>query len=113
LDQDEALEGGRVSDRRLVPASTPPRLGLLVGQPDERGVLRYRGRVEFSVTEELVAGLQGRLVRRTSPFAERVSEPDATYVEHHVPVEIRYLERTSQGRLRHAAFRQLGGPWNY
>jgi ATP-dependent DNA ligase len=54
-----------------------------------------------------------RLVRRTSPFSQRLNEPDATYVEPHVPAEIRYLERTSQERLRHAAFRQLGGRWNH
>jgi hypothetical protein len=51
-------------------------------------------------------------VRRTSPFGQRLNEPDATYLEPHFPAEIRYLEQTSQGRLRHAAFRQLGGRWN-
>jgi hypothetical protein len=30
-----------------------------------------------------------------------------------VPVEIRYLERTSGGLLRQAAFRQLGGRWSH
>jgi bifunctional non-homologous end joining protein LigD len=91
-------------------------VGLLVGQLDERGVLRYRGRVELGVTEEFVMALQERLgsfVRPTSPFVERIGEPDATYVEPRVPVEIPYLERTSQGRLRHAAFRQLGGRWSH
>jgi ATP-dependent DNA ligase len=78
--------------------------------------VRYRGRVESGVTEDFVVGLQERLepsIQRTSPFVERTGEQDATYVERHVPVEIRYLERTSQGRLRHAAFRQLGGGWNH
>ncbi len=52
--------------------------------------------------------LEGRSVRwADSPFAERVNEPDATYVGPRVSAEIRYLERTSQGKLRHAAFRQL------
>jgi hypothetical protein len=46
------------------------------------------------------------------PFGQRLNEPDATYLEPHFPAEIRYLEQTSQGRLRHAAFRQLGGRWN-
>jgi bifunctional non-homologous end joining protein LigD len=98
----------------------PPRprhgWGLLVGEHDETGAVRYLGRVELGVTEDLVAGLRERLrplVRRTSAFVEQIREPDATYVEPHVPVEIRYLERTSQGPLRHAAFRQLGGRWKH
>jgi hypothetical protein len=58
--------------------------GLLVGETDERGVLRCRGRVEFGITEDVVTAMQERLaplVRRTSPFGQRVNEPDATYVE--------------------------------
>jgi bifunctional non-homologous end joining protein LigD len=91
-------------------------VGPQVGELDERGVLRHRGRVEFGVTEDVVAALHerlGPLVRRTSPFGQRLNEPDATYLEPHLPAEIRYLERTSEGRLRHAAFRQLGGRWNH
>jgi bifunctional non-homologous end joining protein LigD len=90
--------------------------GLLVGEVDQGGVLRYRGKVEFGISEGVVAALQDRLaplVRRTSPFGQRVNEPDATYVEPYVSAEIRYLERTSQGRLRHAMFRQIGGRWNH
>lgn len=49
--------------------------------------------------------MHGRLVRDTSPFAGRMHEPDAVFVEPHVPAEIRYLERTFGGRLRQAAFR--------
>jgi bifunctional non-homologous end joining protein LigD len=90
--------------------------GLLVGEVDERGVLRYRGRVEFGITPEVRLVFEDRLaslVRRTSPFAERIREPDAVFVEPNVPAEIRYLERTSGGWLRHAAFRQLGGRWSH
>jgi bifunctional non-homologous end joining protein LigD len=86
--------------------------GLLIGEVDERGVLRYRGRVEFGITADVRAAFEeqlARLVRPTSPFIERLHEPDAVFVEPRVPAEIRYLERTSGGLLRHAAFRQVGG----
>jgi ATP-dependent DNA ligase len=33
------------------------------------------------------------------------------YVEPSISAEIRYLEVTSSGVLRHAMFRQLGGRW--
>jgi ATP-dependent DNA ligase len=59
------------------------------------------------MTEDIAATLQerlGPLTRLDSSFAERVNEPDATYVGPRVSAEIRYLERTSQGKLRHAAF---------
>jgi hypothetical protein len=59
--------------------------------PDVRAVLQ----------EQLVP-----LVReRTSPFAKQLDEAGAAYVEPMMPAEIRYLERTSGSRLRHAAFR--------
>jgi bifunctional non-homologous end joining protein LigD len=102
----------------LIGGWAPPRprhgWGLLVGEPDDTGAVRYLGRVEFGVTEDLIAGLQERLrplVRRSSAFVEQIREPDATHVEAYLPVEIRYLERTSHGLLRQAAFRQLGGRW--
>lgn len=85
---------------------------LLIGEIDEPGVLRYRGRMEFGITADVRAAFEEQLAplaRRTSPFAERLHEPDAVSVAPKVPAEIRYLERTSGGLLRHAAFRQLGG----
>jgi bifunctional non-homologous end joining protein LigD len=81
---------------------------------DESGTLRYRGRVEFGITLEVRVALEeqlGPLCRRTSPFGQRVDEPGAVYVDPIMPAEVRYLERTSQGRLRHPAFRQIGGRW--
>lgn len=53
------------------------------------------------------------LARRTPPFGQRVNEPDAVYVDPVIPAESRYLKRTSQGRLRHAAFIQIGGCWSH
>jgi bifunctional non-homologous end joining protein LigD len=94
---------------------SPPRKdhgwGLLVGEPDERGTLAFRGRVELGITvadrEELEAMLS---VRRAvaDPFAGVRGHPDNHYVEPDLTVGIRYLEVTSGGLLRHAVFRQLG-----
>jgi bifunctional non-homologous end joining protein LigD len=100
----------------VVTATPPHGWGLLVGEVDERGVLSYRGRVEFGITPDVRAALEEKLApleRPTSPFGQRFSEADASYVEPHISAEIRYLERTSQGRLRHAMFRQPGGRWTH
>jgi bifunctional non-homologous end joining protein LigD len=95
----------------------PPRpehgWGLLIGEAGEDGRLHYRGRVEFGITpavrEELKNRLQGR---QSCPFVEIVHEPGARFVKPNATVEIRFLERTSGDRLRHATFRQLGGRWS-
>jgi bifunctional non-homologous end joining protein LigD len=86
----------------LIGGWSPPRrehgrAGLL-GETDDKGLLRYLDRVEFGITEDFVAMLQerlGPLAREMSPFAERLSEPAAVFAEPRVPTEIRYLERTS------------------
>jgi ATP dependent DNA ligase C terminal region len=116
LDQDQALGRAGVRDRRVVSAATRHGWGLLIGEIDEQRVLRYRGQVEFGITADVRAAFEEQLAalaRRTSPFTERLHEPDAVSVAPKVPAEIRYLERTSGGLLRHAAFRQLGGPWRH
>jgi bifunctional non-homologous end joining protein LigD len=104
----------------LIGGWSPPRhqhgWGLLVGEIDERRVLRYRGQVEFGISADIRAAFEDQLallLRRTSPFTARLHEPDAVFVEPKVLAEIRYLERTSGGLLRHAAFRQLGGRWKH
>ena len=51
------------------------------------------------------------LTHSTSPFADRRRDHDV-YVEPSLSAEIRYLEVTSSGVLRHATFRQLGGRWS-
>jgi bifunctional non-homologous end joining protein LigD len=104
----------------LIGGWSPPRhgdgWGLLIGEIDERGDVRYRGRVEFGITRTSARPLKSSSLRSCAepePFAERQHEPDAVFVEPRVLVEIRYLERTSSGSLRHAAFRQVGGHWKH
>jgi len=73
-----------VVEEFLIGGWSPPRhrhgWGLLVGEIDERGVLGYRGRVEFGITPDVRVVLEEQLLslaRRTSPFSQRVHEPDA------------------------------------
>jgi bifunctional non-homologous end joining protein LigD len=94
----------------------PPRpehgWGLLIGDMGEDGRLHYCGRVEFGITSPVRDELENRLQPRQScPFVEIVHEPGANFVKPNVTAEIRFLERTSGDRLRHATFRQLGGQW--
>jgi len=55
----------------------------------------------------------GRTLRaitaEASPFADRRRHAGDTFVEPVMSAEIRYLEVTLSGALRHALFRQLGG----
>jgi ATP-dependent DNA ligase len=84
----------------------------------------YEGVVAKKLRSRYRAGLRTRDVarpkelenrlqpRQSCPFVEIVHEPGAHFVKPNVTAEIRFLERTSGGRLRHATFRQLGGRWN-
>jgi hypothetical protein len=52
----------------------------------------------FGITADVRAAFEEQLaplMHPTSPFAERLHEPDAVFVEPRVLAEIRYLERTS------------------
>ena len=55
-------------------------------------------------------GVTFRITAGVCPFADR-PRPGDTYVEPAISVEIRYLEVTSSGVLRHAMFGQLGNRW--
>jgi ATP-dependent DNA ligase len=75
---------------------------------DDRRV-HYCG-VELGITSAVREELENRMqARQSSPFVEIVHEPGAHVVKPNVTAEIRFLERTSGHRLRHATFRQLGG----
>jgi bifunctional non-homologous end joining protein LigD len=79
---------------------------LLVGAWDGDR-LRYAGKVGTGFTERTLADLMRRfrpLVRATSPFAERVREPHATWVEPVLVAQLAFTERTPDGKLRHPAF---------
>ena len=88
--------------------------GLLVGEVEEDGELPFRGRVEWGINptdrEELLRTL-APLTRAVSPFVDRRYRADDLYVSPSVTAEIRYLEVTTSGVLRHATFRQIGGRW--
>jgi DNA ligase D-like protein (predicted ligase) len=79
---------------------------LLVGawQGDR---LRYAGKVGTGFTEGTLVDLMRRfrpLVRPTSPFAERVSERGATWLEPSLVAQLGFTEKTRDGKLRHPAY---------
>jgi len=79
---------------------------LLVGAWDGDR-LRYAGKVGTGFTERTLADLVRRfrpLVRPTSPFAERVAERSATWLEPVLVAQLAFTERTRDGKLRHPAF---------
>jgi bifunctional non-homologous end joining protein LigD len=82
-------------------------LGSLVTAVYDRGKLVYSGRVgggfsrdglqeAFEKLEPLRAG--------ASPFAERIPVKDVHWVKLTLVVEVRFLERTNAGELRHPVF---------
>ncbi|MDT5072220.1 MAG: bifunctional non-ous end joining protein LigD [Mycobacterium sp.] len=85
---------------------------LLVGVPEDGG-LKFAGRVGTGFTDKDLAKLKKTLAPlRTdqSPFTTRLSGPDAkgvTYVEPTLVGEVRYSERTSDGRLRQPSWRGM------
>ncbi|UJW33094.1 non-homologous end-joining DNA ligase [Saccharothrix sp. AJ9571] len=86
---------------------------LLLGAHDDRGDLRYLGDVGTGFTHETLDDLHTRLrelERRTSPFAEQVPRDRAKgahWVEPRLVGEVVYRRFTSDGRLRHTAWRGL------
>ena len=86
--------------------------GLLVGEYDDEGALRFGGRVQWGITRthrEELEHMLGRSVIPGSPFADHRASAHEVFVEPTLSAEIRYLEMTSGGLLRHATFRHLGG----
>ncbi len=88
------------------------RLGaVLLGAPDAQGALRYLGRAGSGLT-----GVSARAVQEvltsvalpTSPFTDEVPAPDARgthWCEPTLVVQVRYLTRSPQGRLRQPVVR--------
>jgi bifunctional non-homologous end joining protein LigD len=86
--------------------------GLLVGVPGDGG-LTFRGRVGGGISNaaerELLATLSP-LVTGRSPFAEEIPRDDsrtAIWVRPRVVVEVKFAERTREGRLRFPRFLRL------
>lgn len=81
---------------------------LLVGEPGSDG-LQYRGRVALSVparTERTVADQLTGLRTESSPFVDVPDEDarDAHWVAPSTVIDVEFLKRTSDGRLRHPIY---------
>jgi bifunctional non-homologous end joining protein LigD len=85
---------------------------LLVGVPEEDG-LHFAGRVGTGFTEKDLGKLKETLAplhTTESPFTKRLSGPDAkgvTFVRPELVGEVRFSERTSDGRLRQPSWRGM------
>jgi DNA ligase D-like protein (predicted ligase)/DNA ligase D-like protein (predicted polymerase)/DNA ligase D-like protein (predicted 3'-phosphoesterase) len=85
---------------------------LLVGVPEDGG-LHFAGRVGTGFAEKDLARLKETLTplhTDESPFAKRLSGPDAkgvTFVRPDLVGEVRFSERTSDGRLRQPSWRGM------
>ncbi|WP_018178781.1 ATP-dependent DNA ligase [Jongsikchunia kroppenstedtii] len=85
---------------------------LLVGLPEETG-LRYVGRVGSGLSDreldDLRAELEPLQIKR-SPFIEKLDRPvqfDAVWVLPKLVVEVRFMDWTSTGHLRHPTWRGI------
>jgi bifunctional non-homologous end joining protein LigD len=87
------------------------RLGaLVIGIPDEEGVLRYAGRVGTGFTEaELgrVGRLLADLATDASPFAGRQPPKLTHFVEPRLVARVDFTERTNAGTLRQPSYKGL------
>src|ERR1700755_3415259 len=85
---------------------------LMLGIPDEGG-LHFAGRVGTGFTEKELTKLKGILKplhTDESPFNTRLPTQDSkgvTFVRPELVGEVRYSERTSDGRLRQPSWRGL------
>jgi bifunctional non-homologous end joining protein LigD len=82
---------------------------LLVGYYDDRGALRYAGKVGTGYTVPMLATLARKLVplrRTTSPFvdAPRAGVASTTWVKPVLVAQVRYNEMTAAGILRQPSF---------
>ena len=82
-------------------------LGALLLGYYEDGRLRYAGKVGTGFTRATLRDLAGRLEplrRAAAPFADRVRERGATWVEPRLVAQVGFSEWTRDGRLRHPRF---------
>jgi bifunctional non-homologous end joining protein LigD len=89
------------------PAGARSHFGALLVGAWDGDRLRYAGKVGTGFTERTLADLMRRfrpLVRPTSPFAERVPERGATWLEPTLVAQLAFTERTRDGKLRHPTF---------
>jgi bifunctional non-homologous end joining protein LigD len=89
------------------PRGSRSELGALLLGHFEHGRLRYAGKVGTGFTQAVLADLSARLAplrRETTPFADPVREPHATWVEPLLVAQVGFSEWTRDGRLRHPRF---------
>ncbi|SIS22562.1 ATP-dependent DNA ligase [Williamsia sterculiae] len=85
---------------------------LLVGLPESTG-LRYVGRVGTGFTERQLRALADELEplrRRSSPFVDKLDRPieqDAVWVLPKLVGDVRYMDWTGSGHLRHPVWRGI------
>jgi bifunctional non-homologous end joining protein LigD len=83
---------------------------VLVGYHDPDGALRYAGKVGTGFDNRTLADVHRRLVdlaRDTSPFADRVRERTAHWVDPELVANVAFTEWTEDGKLRHPRFEGL------
>lgn len=87
------------------------RFGALeLGVHDDRGELRYAGKVGTGFSEaelDRLMGLMKPLARRTSPFGGRQPERGTHFLRPELVAEVEFSEWTRDGRLRQASYRGL------
>jgi bifunctional non-homologous end joining protein LigD len=89
------------------PAGSRSHFGALLVGAWDGGRLRYAGKVGTGFTGRTLAELSRRfrpLARPTSPFADRVPERGATWLEPALVAQLAFTERTRDGKLRHPTF---------
>jgi bifunctional non-homologous end joining protein LigD len=89
------------------PRGSRAELGALLLGHHEDGRLCYAGKVGTGFTQATLRDLAERLAplrRDGSPFADRVRERDATWVEPRLVAQVGFTEWTRDGRLRHPRF---------
>lgn len=80
---------------------------LLLGYHDDRGTLRYAGKVGSGFDDAMVRTLDQllqRLVREDPPFVDPPADREARWVEPHLVVHVSFTEWTDAGRLRQPRF---------
>ncbi|HMH50340.1 MAG TPA: non-homologous end-joining DNA ligase [Candidatus Acidoferrum sp.] len=100
--EDEFVIGGYTA-----PGGARSHFGALLVGAWEGGRLRYAGKVGTGFTERMLADLMRRfrpLARASSPFADRIPERGATWLEPTLVAQLAFTERTRDGKLRHPTF---------
>ncbi|HEY3187863.1 MAG TPA: non-homologous end-joining DNA ligase [Solirubrobacteraceae bacterium] len=100
--EDEFVIGGYTA-----PGGARTHFGALLVGAWQGDRLRYAGKVGTGFTQQTLTDLMRRfrpLVRASSPFADRIRERDATWLDPVLVAQLAFTERTEDGKLRHPAY---------